>query len=91
MAAETFALIEVLKPYDYISAKHIAVLLQDGKEDYDSEVAKGWVDTMESYTFNERNGETDLTVEMIINSEWQKMFDAGWPNALKKLKEICEQ
>ncbi len=66
-------------------------MLQDGKEDYDSEFAKGWVDTMESYTFNERNGETDLTVEMIINSEWQKMFDAGWPNALKKLKEICEQ
>jgi hypothetical protein len=47
--------------------------------------------TMESYTFNERDGETDLTVEIKTNPEWQKMFDDGWPNALKKLKEICEQ
>jgi uncharacterized protein YndB with AHSA1/START domain len=86
----TLALIEAFKPYDYISAKHIAMLLQGGKEDYSSDVAKGWIGTMESYTFNERNGETDLTVEMIINPEWQKMFDDGWPNALKKLKEICE-
>ena len=74
-----------------ISAKHIAVLLQGGKEDCDSDVAKGWIGTMESYTFNEHNGETDLTVEMIINPDWQKMFDDGFPNALKKLKEICEE
>lgn len=87
----TMVLIEVFKPYDYISAKHIAVLLEGGKEDYDSDVAKGWIGTMESYTFNDLNGETDLTVKMIINPEWQKMFDDGWPNALKKLKEICEQ
>jgi hypothetical protein len=31
-----------------------------------------------------------LAVEMIINPDWQKMFDDGFPNALKKLKEICE-
>ena len=40
---------------------------------------------------NEQDGETDLTVEMIINPDWQKMLNEGWPNALKKLKEICEQ
>lgn len=87
----TLALIEVFKPYDYISAKHIAALLEGGREDYDSDIAKGWIGTMESYTFNERNGETDLTVEIKTNPAWQKMFDDGWPNALKKLKEICEQ
>ena len=87
----TMVLIEVFKPYEYISAKHIAVLLQGGKEDYDSDVAKGWIGTMENYNFNENDGETDLTVEMIINPEWQKMFDDGFPNALKKLKEICEE
>ena len=87
----TLALIEVFKPYDYISAKHIAALLEGGREDYDSDIAKGWIGTMESYTFNERNGETDLTVEIKTNPVWQKMFDDGWPNALKKLKEICEQ
>jgi hypothetical protein len=39
----TLALIEVLKPYNYISAKHIAVLLEGGKADYDSDIAKGWI------------------------------------------------
>ena len=87
----TLALIEVFKPYNYISAKHIAILLEGGKEDYDSDMAKGWIGTMESYSFNERDGETDLTVEMIINPDWQKMFDEGWPKALKELKEICER
>lgn len=87
----TLVLIEVFKPFDYISAKHIAVLLEGGKEDYDSDMAKGWIGTMESYTFDENDNATDLTVEMKINPDWQKMFDEGWPAALKKLKEICEQ
>jgi len=86
----TLALIEVFKPYEYISAKHIAVL-DKGKEDSDSDIAKSWVGTMENYLFSERNGETDLTVEMEVYPDWQKMFDDGFPNALKKLKEICEQ
>lgn len=85
----TLALIEVFKPYEYISAKHIAVLDKD-KEDYDSDVAKNWIGTMENYLFSEHNGETDLTVEMKVYPDWQKMFDDGFPNALKKLKEICE-
>lgn len=87
----TLALIEALNPYDYISAKHIAILLKGGKEDYDSDAAKGWVNTLESYTFNENNGATDLTVDIVTNPQWQKMFDDGFPNALKKLKEICER
>ncbi len=87
----TLALIEVLNPYDYISAKHVAVLLKGGKEDYDSDSAKGWIGTLESYTFNEKDGATDLTVDIVTNPDWQKMFDDGFPNALNKLKEICEQ
>ena len=87
----TLALIEVCNPYDYISAKHIAILLKGGEEDSDSDIAKGWIGTLESYTFCEKNGETDLTVDIVTNPDWQKMFDDGFPNALKKLKEICEQ
>ena len=87
----TLVIIEELNPYDYISAKHIAILLKGGKEDYDSDAAKGWIGTFESYIFNEHNGATDLTAGIVTNLQWQKMFDDDFPNALKKLKEICER
>jgi uncharacterized protein YndB with AHSA1/START domain len=79
------------KPYDYSFAKHIAVLNPGGIEDRDSNVAKGWIGTTESYSFTEQNGVTTLKVELTINPEWEKMFSDGWPKALAKLKEICER
>ena len=87
----TLALIEVFNPYHYISAKHIAILIKGGKEDAESELAKGWIGTLESYTFQEQDQGTNLIVDIVTNPDWQKMFDDGFPNALKKLKEICEQ
>jgi hypothetical protein len=79
------------KPYDYSFAKHIAVLNPGGIEDRDSDVAKGWIGTTESYSFTEQNDVTELKIELTINPEWEKMFSDGWPKALAKLKEICEQ
>ncbi len=87
----TLALIKELKPYSYIFAEHIAVLKAGGIEDTKSEQAKGWIGTTESYAFTEANGITGLKVEMNTNTAWEKMFNDGWPNALVKLKEICER
>jgi len=80
-----------LKPHEFIEANHIAVINRDGSLDKDSEVAKGWVGTTESYAFKEKNGKTGLTVTINTNPAWEKMFTDGWPAALKKLKEICER
>ncbi len=79
------------RPYDYSFAKHIAVLQPGGIEDRDSDVAKGWIGTTESYTFTENDNTTELKVVLTINPEWEKMFSDGWPKALAKLKEICER
>jgi uncharacterized protein YndB with AHSA1/START domain len=78
------------RPYEFILAKHIAVILNDGSEDRNSDIAKTWIGTTESYSFTEKNGTTTLTVEMLISPEWEKMAADGWPNALAALKEICE-
>ena len=61
-----------------------------GIEDRDSEVAKGWVGITEAYTFKEKNGKTELKVEINTNPQWESMFNDGWPAALDKLKEISE-
>ncbi|CAN5452749.1 hypothetical protein BH09BAC3_BH09BAC3_14820 [soil metagenome] len=79
------------KPYEYSFAKHIAILNAGGIEDRDSELAKGWIGITEAYTFTEKNGATELKVEINTNPDWAKMFDDGWPTALSKLKEICER
>ena len=89
--AGTLATILELTPYEYILAKHIAVINPDGTEDRNSDKAKGWIGTTEAYTFAERNGRTELKVEVNTYPEWEKMFTDGWPKRLKKLKEISER
>lgn len=84
------SLLEVRKP-EYISAKHIAILLSGGVEDRTSEMAKEWVGMTENYTFKENGNSTELTVDMKSYPAWEKMLEDGWPVALKKLKEICER
>ncbi|MBC7829002.1 MAG: SRPBCC domain-containing protein [Chitinophagaceae bacterium] len=86
----TLATIVELRPYEFILANHIAVIKKDGSDDRDSEIAKGWVGTTESYNFSEKNGKTELKVEINTNPDWEKMFTDGWPDALAKLKEMSE-
>ncbi|GAA0534477.1 SRPBCC family protein [Chitinophaga japonensis] len=87
----TLAKVEELQPQAYIFAKHIAVINNDGTEDRSSEIAQGWIGTTEAYTFTESNGGTELKVELHTSPEWESMFNEGWPDALAKLKEICER
>jgi hypothetical protein len=72
-------------------AKHIAVLNPDGSEDRESDVAKGWIGTTESYRFTEKDGVTKLAIEINTTAEWEKMFTDGWPKALQELKKLCEK
>ena len=87
----TMATLLEQKTYDNILAKHIAVINADGSEDRNSDVAKGWIGTMERYTFKENKGKTVVKVEIDTTPEWESMFTEGWPNALAKLKELCER
>jgi len=87
----TLANIVEMRPYEYILAKHIAVINADGSEDRSSEQAKGWIGTTEEYNFNGEEGKTELKIVVNTTPEWASMFTEGWPNNLKKLKEICER
>ncbi|MEJ7644543.1 MAG: SRPBCC domain-containing protein [Chryseolinea sp.] len=87
----TLAVLEQVRPEEHIHAKHVAILLPGGVEDRTSDIAKGWVGITESYTFKERDGRTEVLVNISTHREWEKMFNEGWPKALAKLKEMCEQ
>lgn len=79
------------KPYEFISLKHIG-FVQNGIEDTESEMAKTWADSsFENYTFNEKDGKTELVVDLNVTDELAGEFERMWPDALKKLKEISER
>jgi uncharacterized protein YndB with AHSA1/START domain len=87
----TLAEITELQPHSRVAARHIAILLEDGSEDRESEMAKEWIGTTEAYTFTGENGSTKLEVDLATAPEWASMFEEGWPNALKALKALAEK
>ena len=86
----TMAKLLEFRPYEYVHAEHVAMLNPDNSEDRDSDMAKGWIGTTETYAFNEKNGKTEVKVQIKTAPAWADMFNEGWPNALAKLKELCE-
>lgn len=77
------------RPYEYISIEHQGII-QDGVEDTTSEEAKKWAPAYENYTFNEKEGSTELLIDMDTTEEFAEMFEKMWPDGLARLKEIAE-
>jgi hypothetical protein len=78
--------------YEYISIEHVGVV-QDGKENTSSDEAKGWSGAFENYTFNEKDGSTELLIDLSgdIADEYKEMFKDMWPKALQKLRHLAEK
>jgi hypothetical protein len=76
--------------YEFISIEHLGEVL-DGVEDTTSDRVKIWAGTLENYTFIDKDGKTELVVDMDINEEFKEMFEGMWPRALQKLKSLCEE
>src|ERR1700750_1196404 len=68
----TLANITTYQPYEQVSAAHIAVLLPGGVEDRESDMAKTWVGSTESYNLTEADGLTRLSVLMCVYPAWEE-------------------
>lgn len=77
-------------PHEYISIEHVGVI-SDGVEDTSSEKAKSWVPAFENYTFSEKDGGTEVTIEQDLDEQHMEMFGEMWETALQKLKELAEK
>lgn len=75
--------------HEYVSIEHLGII-EDGKEDTSSEATKGWAGALENYTFKDKDGKTEVLVDIDMPEEYVKMFEEMWPKALEKLKEIAE-
>lgn len=78
------------KPYEYISIEHIGIM-SEGVEDTTSPEARKWTPAFENYTFIEKDGVTEVSVQVDVADELFDAFEAAWPEALDRLKEIAEQ
>ncbi|MCA9730871.1 MAG: SRPBCC domain-containing protein [Deferribacteres bacterium] len=76
--------------HEYISIEHLG-MVNDGKEDTTSDAVKAWAGAHENYTFKNKNGHTEVLVDIDITDDFKEMFEGMWPKALQKLKELAEK
>lgn len=78
------------RKHEFISIEHLGIIV-DGEEDMTSDEAKKWAPAFENYTFTEKDGGTELSVDMDVDEGEKEVFEDMWPRALKNLKELSEE
>jgi len=82
--------IKTNRKYEFISIEYLGMIV-NGVEDTTSDDVKKWTPAFENYLFKEKDGGTEVFVEIDVNDEYKEMFENMWPKALLKLKEIVER
>jgi uncharacterized protein YndB with AHSA1/START domain len=81
--------IAIAEPGKQVCIEHLGMLVNE-EEVTSGPVVEGWAGAKEEYFFTETNGQTLVQVQMDSNEDFKAYFESTWPNALLKLKEICE-
>lgn len=76
------------RPGEILSVKYTGIVA-DGLEDYDSDLAKEVIGTMETYVLTEKDGITTLSVDVDMSDEYYDIMSEAWDNALQKIKELA--
>lgn len=76
-------------PNEFISIQHLGIV-KNGVEDFDSEETKKWTGALENYSVSERDGATELLVELDTTGDFEAYFQKTWPKALGVVKELAE-
>lgn len=82
-------IIEKNNPDEFVSIQYIG-LVDGDKEITEGVEIENWAGMYENYSFTEENGVTILTVDIDMNDEMKEYFQSTYPQALNKLKEMCE-
>lgn len=77
-------------PNQFVSIQHYG-LVQGGKEITEGPEVEKWANGFENYTFEENNESTTLIVDLDTTEDFEDYMNETYPNALNKLKELCEQ
>jgi len=72
-------------PLQFISIKHLGEF-KNGEEDLNHD----WGDAYENYTLENKSGQTQLTINLNVSSDWIDYMEKTWPEALNKVAELAE-
>jgi uncharacterized protein YndB with AHSA1/START domain len=75
---------------EFISIEHYGII-KDGVEDTTSDEVKKWTPAFENYTLNEKDGGTEVVVDIDTEKDYVSIFEGMWPKALARLKELAEK
>jgi len=78
------------RQYEFISIEHLG-MIKNGVVDTTSEEVKKWTTAYENYTFRDKDGGTEVSVDMDVDDDYKAMFEEMWPKALTSLKELAEK
>lgn len=76
-------------PMQFVSIQHYG-LFKDNEEITEGPEVEKWANGFENYTFEENNGISRVIVDLDTTEEFEDYMNQAYPNALEKLKEICE-
>lgn len=76
--------------HEFVSLEHIG-MLKNGIEDTESEEVKKWVGAHENYTFVEKDGGTELLIDMDMNETERDFMEPAWQKSLEVLKGLVEK
>jgi uncharacterized protein YndB with AHSA1/START domain len=77
-------------PGRFISIEHQGSI-SNGKETTRGYIADEWSGALENYTFTDLHGTTLLQIDIDCILKFKSYFKKTWPEALNKLKSICER
>lgn len=77
-------------PNQYVSIEHIG-MIRGNEEIMSGPEVESWAGCMENYSFEHHKGITLVKVDVDSTKEHTDYFEETWPEALAKLKEICER
>ncbi|MBK8243584.1 MAG: SRPBCC domain-containing protein [Saprospiraceae bacterium] len=77
-------------PNQFVSIQHYGLVKGDKEITEGPEVEK-WANGFENYTFEVNNESTTLIVDLDTTEDFESFMNETYPNALEKLKELCEQ
>ncbi len=77
------------KLHEFVSIEHLGMVM-NGVEDTTSDEVKKWAGAHENYTFTDKDGGTELVVDMDISESEKVMMEEMWKKALVRLKELAE-
>jgi uncharacterized protein YndB with AHSA1/START domain len=84
------AKVAVNKPNEMLSVSYEGII-NSGKEDYESDIARQVKGGHETYWLKENNGNTYLEIECTMAPEMIEQMSEAWEKALEKVRELAEK